>query len=595
MKRYLITTADERSWNTKGPVLFLGEWCRCYDRRSVWSSMDAVVAAPYGLESGQSDRDIAYIKSATSHLLDELSAAANAFHRTSHSRRYWDIVLGHWLVRYVAVMFNRYMTLAQALRRYEISGTTVFDGTAYSLATTDSASFIWACDDDLWNHVLYSRILSHWQHQGLQLHSGPLDGIAGFTTTPALLANKENWLTDIAVSAGSAMLRTLSRHDDALIVSTYLPRPQRIYLELSLGQCPQVWRTPQIRASVPDQPQRDHFFIDASKGNDFERYLRLALPHMIPSCYLEGYAKLVDQAAALPWPARPRFIFTSNSFDTDELFKLWTAAHVEQGVPYFAGQHGNKYGTHVCAGSDVWPEQTTSDGFITWGWRDENPRTIPGFVFKTAGRKAKERGSSGGLLLIELCLPHWHEPHDCYAQFAIYQEQQFRFVNALPDAIRRQLTVRLHAEYRRRHWCDELRWMDRSPQTRLETGTARIHRLIDNSRLVVHSYDSTGILESLALNKPTMCFWHGGLDHILPSARPYYEGLRDAGILADTPERAAAEVESHWEDVGGWWRSEMVQEARQAFCARMCRTDRSPVRTLKRLLNEACRSAVSGQ
>lgn len=34
--RYLITTADERTWKFDRPVLFLGEWCRLYDRRHVW-------------------------------------------------------------------------------------------------------------------------------------------------------------------------------------------------------------------------------------------------------------------------------------------------------------------------------------------------------------------------------------------------------------------------------------------------------------------------------------------------------------------------------------------------------------------------------
>ena len=188
------------------------------------------------------------------------------------------------------------------------------------------------------------------------------------------------------------------------------------------------WR--QIRA-------RERLNVDASTRHGFEQYLRAALPYVIPSCYLEGYRTLVEQAAALPWPAGPKFIFTSNSFDTDELFKAWTAAHVEKGVPYVAGQHGNNYGTHVWAGSEVWPERAATDRFITWGWSDENPRTAPGFLFaETASRKTRGRASGGGLLLIEVCIPHRIEPHDGHAQFSIYQEEQFQFVNALPENIR---------------------------------------------------------------------------------------------------------------------------------------------------------------
>ena len=53
MQRYLITTADERSWVFDRPILFLGEWCRRYHRKLIWSTMDAIVAEPYGLEPEQ--------------------------------------------------------------------------------------------------------------------------------------------------------------------------------------------------------------------------------------------------------------------------------------------------------------------------------------------------------------------------------------------------------------------------------------------------------------------------------------------------------------------------------------------------------------
>jgi hypothetical protein len=48
MKRYLITTAYERSWKFDRSVLFLGEWYRLYYRRHIWSDMDAIIAESYG-------------------------------------------------------------------------------------------------------------------------------------------------------------------------------------------------------------------------------------------------------------------------------------------------------------------------------------------------------------------------------------------------------------------------------------------------------------------------------------------------------------------------------------------------------------------
>ena len=84
-----------------------------------------------------------------------------------------------------------------------------------------------------------------------------------------------------------------------------------------------------------------------------------------------------------------------------------------------------------------------------------------------------------------------------------------------------------------------------------------------------------------------MCFWYGGLNHILDSARPYYELLRDAGILADTPDQAAKNVVLHWDNISEWWGNEEVQNARRLFCEQYARVEHQPVRTLKRLLTSS--------
>ena len=48
--RYLITTADERTWKFDQPAIFLGEWCKLYERKHIWLKMNAIVAEPYGLD-----------------------------------------------------------------------------------------------------------------------------------------------------------------------------------------------------------------------------------------------------------------------------------------------------------------------------------------------------------------------------------------------------------------------------------------------------------------------------------------------------------------------------------------------------------------
>ena len=581
MNRYLITTADERSWIFDGPVIFLGQWCQDYDRRFVWSSMDFELAKPFGLKPNQKEHSLVTFENLSNQLLKELSNGLNAFHCTDHSVRYWQIVLGHWLRRYVKLIFNRYYTLEQTLNNYSISGTTILDVGSYSLATADSTRFMRACDNDVWNHVLSSRILMYLSNENNKIESKSFqhksivieDRYFDIVTSPEdkkLIFNLRNKL-----------LPMFSRNNDAFIISSYLPRREKIKLELMLGQCPQIWRSPPLNTVLPDYGQRQRFSLDVTNYQGFDRFVRLQLADVIPSCYLEGYKLMLEQVKSLPWPAKPRFIYTSNNYDTDEIFKAWTGLKVEHGTRYYVGQHGNN-GTWPSFENQ--PEVVTSDKYITWGWSNIDPKIVPAFIFKMAGVKIRSSLKVGGILLIETNLGGRNALWDNYSEFSNYQNQQFRFVESLPKAIQNTLTVRLHAAYKKYHWGEEERWQERCPDVRIESGRVPIQKLIDQNMLTIYSYDSTGILESLALNIPTMCFWHKGMDDFLPSAKPYYKLLRNAGILHDSPEQAAAMVTRHCRNVGEWWESPKVQTAREQFCAQYARIEKKPVRTLKHLL-----------
>lgn len=581
VSRYLVTTADERTWKFDRPVLFLGEWCRLYDRKQIWSGMDAIVASVFEIQDKKKNADYIYVL--YSEVLSEIVQQLNKYHHTNHGLRYWTILLGHWLQRYLEVMFNRYFTIKQALEEHSITGTTVLDPINYSLATPDSLGFIWACNDDVWNNVLYSRIMKYMDCHNIELNSICIKNERG--SKPKLNSVETISLkTKKALKAlGHFILRWMSKSNDAFIINTYLPRWQEIKLQIALGQCPQLWQTMPLNAASIDIEMRKKFIISGKDYAGFEKCARDLLPDIIPACYLEGYAELNKRVESLPWPTKPKFIFTSNNFDTDEIFKAWAGLKAECGVPYFTGQHGNNYGTHYFFGNLTSPERSQADKFFTWGWTDGSIKTIPAFIFKIANQSGVIR-PDGGLLLIELCAPHLLYLHDAYHEYGIYQEEQFRFVEALPERIKNEVTVRLHSGWRSMRWSDKNRWNDRIPLVHVETGEAPIQKLIARSRLVVHSYDSTGILEGLSLNIPTLCFWNGGLDHLLAGAKPYYELLRGAGILADSPEHAAILTAQYWDNVTDWWDSEHVQSARRLFCEQYAVNERYPAQTLKRLL-----------
>lgn len=588
--RHLITTADERTWKFDRPVIFLGEWCRIYERRHVWRDMDAIVAPPYGLGLAKKDADYAEARALEERLFPELCEVLNRHHGTQHGERFWRIVLGHWLRRIIDVILNRVKTLELCLSANEISGTTAFAADHYALAPLDSYNAIWAFNDDRWNNELTVRILSFLEDIDFPIeliYEESVNGAPSGYRFKSLVANQS--LKRKFLNYGRNCLGKLAKvfacDKDALIINSYLPAKEAIKLNFALGQCPQQWYSPNLDVTKkPDRVLRECLkkLFERKSGDYVEDIARAMIFELIPVCYLEGFEDLNKAASKQAWPKNPRFIFTSNNFDTDEIFKLWTAKKIISGTRYYAGQHGNNYGTYRYMYPSI--EESTTDRFLTWGWRDGLPQHTPAFIFKVVGKKLSKNNPNGGLLLIESTINHRAMTWDVTAEFSNYFSEQQTFVNAIDDAPKQKLTIRLMRAFRYFKWSELDRWSAIDASLTIDNGELPIASLISKSRLVVHTYDSTGILETLALNVPTIAFWNDGFDHLRESAKPYYQLLVDVGIVHLSAESAARKVNEIWSDVGAWWNQNEIQEARKIFCNRYARTIDNPLTNLKLLL-----------
>ena len=587
--RYLVTTADEQTWKFDQPLVFLGDWCRIYSRKHIWQTLDAEVLAPYGLSLAQKDADYLEARAIEARLFSAIVVILNEHSGRVRSERSWRILLGHWLTRYVDCVLNRARVLQNCFDKYELSGTTALDTKPEDLIVEDSHAAIWAFNDARWNNALYLRVMTQ-----LGLPPIPVEKVLSKTTAPKAAdsgSQKRSLLYRIlhwGYEKTTRISQAWTRNTAGFIINSYLPLKEETKLNLLLGQVPQLRKyalphwTSQVDLTLRQRLAQRLIAAMPVDASPLTRAVFSLFFELLPKIFLEGIPELEQRVEKQNWPARPKFIFTSNNFDADELFKYWVTQKIEQGVPYITGQHGNNYGTSRYMNPSV--EESTADRFITWGWTDQLKQHTPAFVLKTAGQKTWSHDPAGGLLLIELSLSHRFCTHDTDREFGEYFRDQVDFVNALNQKERAQITIRLHPDFDRLGWCESLRWKDAAPDLPLNAGRIPITKLIAKSRLVIHSYDSTGILECLALNVPMIAFWQNGLDHLRDNAKPYYQLLIDAGIVFLDARTAAAKVNEIYADVEGWWTSDSVQKARRKFCSRYAVTQPEPLRLLRKLL-----------
>jgi len=584
--RYLITSCDERTWKTDRPVIFIGDWCLTENRNDFWGNLDAKIAEPYGLRSCTKDFDISQCREIEKQLFPTLCKFLNEYHGTKYSTRFWKIVLGHWFRRHIEIVYNRIASLQKCIASYQINGLTIYSSSNAILAHADSNSFIIDSANNSWNKMLEARILSLSPIMNLDIEVVPFDTIAYNEDRSKIVASleTENHPYRKIRKTFTKLSNLFLRENDAVIVSSYLPRIDEIKLYLRLFQFPQIWEWEHIRITESiDQQSRT--MLCTKMENFGETETRKIISHLafetMPICYLEGFKSMLQKIESMRLPKNPKFIFTSNGFDTNELFKIWTALQTEGGRKYIVGQHGNMYGTDRWFQNTI--EEETSDKFLTWGWKGNLLQHTPAFIFKipTHSRKSQRKKQ---ILLVQRFDMVRDRTWDESGTFKEYFREQNRFLETLAPQPRDNVLLRLHPAINSSMHNEVKKWRDYDSLISIEIGSRPIYDLFNESALIVHTYDSTGLLETLSMNLPTIAFWSHGLEHLVEVAIPYYELLVDVGILHFSASSASKKINLISPDIHEWWAQSDVQEARMKFCNQFARTQSQKSKKIKSFL-----------
>jgi putative transferase (TIGR04331 family) len=452
---HLILSSDIKTWKYDCPVIFLGEWCKLYSQKNIWEKLDFIDAEPYGLSQERRDKDNFEARRMEENLFNIIYDLLNKHNNVSYSKKFWRIIIGHWLRRYVDVITNRFKTIEQCLSNYQVTSVTTYDFSKYSTVSINYRSALLDFDDDFKNHLLYTKILKSFNFVPMEIVSAPIKN------RKIIHKSKRNPTFYYLKKGVRKFLNLFSRSSDAFMIDTYLPIFTEIKLQLSLGQIPQKWRSPPLPLpSNIDENMRDRLYEELNSLSDpkspLEEILVKFFFEYFPVTYLEGFIQARNFVNKLPWPKTPKLIFTSNAFSGDEVFKLWSALHVEKGVNYIIGQHGSFYGTHRNWYCDT-VEEINASKFITWGWSDKLTQHLPCYVLKTQGRSSGFYNRFGGLLLVELHLCQRIATWDETYEFTQYFSEQISLVSNLKEEIKRDLTIRLHSSSSISDWQEVIR------------------------------------------------------------------------------------------------------------------------------------------
>ena len=158
------------------------------------------------------------------------------------------------------------------------------------------------------------------------------------------------------------------------------------------------------------------------------------------------------------------------------------------------------------------------------------------------------------------------------------------FLKNINCKIKGDIILRRHA--RTHEWPEEKKICKMFDKNQVDSGRVNLIKLINKSKLVIHTYNSTGFLETLAANKPTVIFFNNTDYPLNIEAKKYFNYLKDANILFYNWKEAVLFLNNNYNSIDNWWNSNKTQDARNKFCSNFVKLNDSKIDKLVKIIRK---------
>jgi putative transferase (TIGR04331 family) len=567
---FLATTANQNFWKPDEPILFLGEWCRIYSQKHIWSKLLQEVLPYHGMNREALHKDYIYAANIFERLLIQLTDSLNELHGSNHSVRYWRIILGPWLVNFIQILLDRYRSVCVAADSGKVTNTWISTEFPEGYLPNDLSGFRDRSFRDDYNHCLYSQIIKSSGAIPWEIKNNA-DALT-FNSKEAPSSQKDSFKWALIRLLGTYSKLLPDTLQQLIVYKSYIKPMDLMRLQLSMKILPCPYRpTVDVVSSKVDWEMRESIELEQGE-NQFESVLRESIPLHIPKVYVEGYSSMVKRAVEA-FPKKPKVILTSNGYKVDEGFKFWVAGQVGRGVKLAITQHGGHVGDGLWSTDDD-HEINIADRYFTWGWTRGNEKKVvpmPSSILLGAGGCTPD--PNGEIL----CVPTSYSKYPSQ-MFSVPQgplvldllKLQEKLFQTVSSSVSNLLVLRLE-KTEGWGWEEKMRWRESDTAPKIYHGNMSFYNQLAKSRLCVCFYNGTPLLETLVANFPTILCWDPKYTELNALARPYFNLLKNVGILHETPESAASKLNKIYQNPLSWWMSPDVQDAKNKFCDRFAR------------------------
>lgn len=560
----LVISNDVDLWSTNEENILVGDWCE-QGLEKFKNSHKISIFENHWKDLNKAENDLNKIESSIwAELISFISNELNNYHKTNYKKDYWEILIGSWLASYLICLFDRYETIKSIIRKYNLNNL------QSKIFNYNDEDFIPEQTSDFTSNLTFQNSWSHWINFNLikffQIKFKETDYKKNIINPTSLSENPFNRKKKFLLNIFGLINRILNYFFTCklYIHEAYMPKSLKLkllYYSKSFPIIPIKYFYEKTGLKFDDKFRKKTIQI---KNDSFVEFAKLMVFKNIPKSFVEDFLNNKKKIKKFGWPRNPSKVLTSIAQYYNEYFKIYIAEKKMSKCKFLISQHGGMYGTAKFITGEFF-EKKICDNYLSWGWSD-NSKVIPmHYLNFNLNKEYKKKLNPNGIIISAtntFNIPNRlaSAPRDLDSTKKYYQNIS-KFIDNLDTNIQKQ---------------SNLKYLDfgRAPNIReflnqninfLKTKKTIIEESI-NYRLVIETLNSTGFLENLYFNVPSILILDESYCQIRNNALRYFDQLKTQKIIFNNPIQAARHVNDNYQDINFWWKNKDLQNVRLNFC-----------------------------
>lgn len=349
-------------------------------------------------------------------------------------------------------------------------------------------------------------------------------------------------------------------------MDTYIPKNQSLILKLFINKVPSAGFN--FYANINEKKQldiskRQRLVFTNKKQDKFYCLISEMIKDFIPKSIIENYEEIRDVINNKKYLAKKiKIIFTTNSFGKSDKHNIWIAEKINQGSKYIVGQHGFGYLESYDKKSRV--EFRTCDKFISWGNKRYSSKISPLFNFKTWGVSSNYK-KKDNILIVTRSTGSQITHYDRWHMGSVIFSKTQNFIKKINVKLQKKILLKLHDNYKKNKYPNFDEFLKKQKSLTVSQ-FFNFTDLAKKAKIVIFNDYSTGFLECLSLDIPTICLFPYNLNFIHTENHNDFKILAKNKLIFNDENELANFINQNYANIDIWWNSKKIKKVKENFC-----------------------------